>query len=50
MQIPIAKHWMELGDLYGRLGARNEGPEGDRSTIGRLKKFNYTRILGRLRD
>lgn len=29
MQIPTVKHWMEVGDSYGQVRRRNEGPEGD---------------------
>ena len=34
MQTPTAKHWMELGDSYGRVGVRTEGPEGDGNPTG----------------
>jgi hypothetical protein len=36
MQISIAKHWMYLGDSYGKVGERIEGPRGDRNSTGRL--------------
>jgi hypothetical protein len=28
MQRPTAKHWMELGDSYGRIGGSIEDPKG----------------------
>jgi hypothetical protein len=31
MQTAIAKQWVELGDSYGRVGARIERLEGDRN-------------------
>jgi hypothetical protein len=35
MQIPTVKHWVEVGDSYGRVGGRTEGPERDGNSIGR---------------
>jgi hypothetical protein len=34
MQIPIAKHWTEVRDSYGRVRGRIEGPEGDGNPTG----------------
>ena len=35
MQIPSAKHGMEVRDPYGRVRARIEGTEADDNTTGR---------------
>jgi hypothetical protein len=35
MQRTTVKHWMDLGDSYGRVRGRIEGPEGDRKSTGR---------------
>jgi hypothetical protein len=35
MQILTAKHWMKVGNPYGRVGRRIGGPEGDDNPIGR---------------
>jgi hypothetical protein len=35
MQIPTAKHWMEIRDSYGKVGESIEYPEGDRNPTGR---------------
>jgi hypothetical protein len=35
MQIPTGKHWIEIGDSYGRVGRIGEH-EGDGNSIGRL--------------
>jgi hypothetical protein len=35
MQTPTTKQWMKLGDCYGRIRGRFEGPEGDRNSKGR---------------
>ena len=34
MQILTAKHWIEVGDLYGRVRGRIEGIEGDGNLTG----------------
>lgn len=34
-QRPMAQHWMELGDSYGRVGGRIMGPKGDGNSKGR---------------
>jgi len=38
MQMPIAKHWMEVRDPYGRVGGRVEAAEGNGNPIGRPTK------------
>jgi hypothetical protein len=38
MQIPTAKYWTELQDVYGRVGRRMKGPGGVRNSTGRPKE------------
>jgi hypothetical protein len=34
MQIPTDNPWMEVGDLYGRVGGRTGGPEDNGNLTG----------------
>ena len=36
MRIPTYKHWAEIGNLFGRVRERIEGPQGDGNPTGRL--------------
>jgi len=35
IQTPTAKHWMEHGNSYGRIGGRTVGHRGDTNSTGR---------------
>jgi hypothetical protein len=38
MQITTTKHWKVVGDTYGGLEGRIDGPKKDRNPTGRLTK------------
>ena len=40
MQIPTAKYWMNIGDSYGRVSGRVEGPEDDRNSTAKPIESN----------
>jgi hypothetical protein len=46
--IPTNKHWIEVGNSYGRIRGRIEGLEGDRNLTGRLTgstNLNFRELL-----
>ena len=50
MQVPIAKHWMEVRNFYGRVGGRIEDLKGDRNSTGRPAESGQPGPLGALGD
>ena len=46
MQRPTVKHWVDIGDSYGRVGGRIEVPKRDINSVGEKKRVNQPEPLG----